>query len=405
MLHESLEKRKTLLGWVNEALAAFDPRLLVEQRLVEWSPRPLALLAMGKAAGRMAAGARAALGDDVAHAMVIAPWEVHGLPQGWEVLRGSHPLSDHRSVLAGERVAAWLRALPDDMPLLVLLSGGASALVELPVAGLELDDLERINRWLLGSGLEIGTMNAIRARFSQLKRGGLLRFAGDRRVVGLVMSDVPGNRIEDIGSGPLSPIPVKWPSSRVPEWLARLHSRVPLPVSPPVGEARLECIATSDDLLQHIEASVSRAGVVVLERGDLAGDAAAAGRAIARKSCSGPPGLRTFGGETTVALPESGGKRGGRNQHLALAAAQELAGVDDVMLLAFATDGVDGNSEDAGAVVDGGTVARIEGAGLDVAACLAAADSGTALAASGDLVHTGPTGTNLTDIVLAWKSA
>jgi hydroxypyruvate reductase len=132
------------------------------------------------------------------------------------------------------------------------------------------------------------------------------------------------------------------------------------------------------------------------------GDAATRGRQLARTLARGPRGVRVWGGETTVCLPERPG-RGGRNQHLALAAATEIAGRDDCFLLSCGTDGTDGPTDDAGALVDGGTLARAASAGLDAGECLANADSGTLLAASGDLIDTGPTGTNVMDLILGLR--
>jgi glycerate 2-kinase len=132
------------------------------------------------------------------------------------------------------------------------------------------------------------------------------------------------------------------------------------------------------------------------------GDAQALGLRFASELLEGPPGLSARGGESVVQLPERPG-RGGRSQHLALCAARQLAGSDDVFLLAVGTDGTDGPTADAGALVDGGTVARVRAAGLDPYECLARADSAAALAAAGDLIHTGPTGTNVGDLVLSLK--
>jgi glycerate 2-kinase len=141
---------------------------------------------------------------------------------------------------------------------------------------------------------------------------------------------------------------------------------------------------------------------VQLHEHPVEGDAALAGRRLARALLDGPRGLHVWGGETTVRLPDSPG-RGGRNQHLALAAAIELAGHPDVLLMSAGTDGTDGPTDDAGAIVDGFTLERAGDAGLDAAASLARADSGSLLEASGDLIRTGPTGTNVMDLILGYR--
>lgn len=400
MLPEASEQRQRLLRWAQAGLAAVEPAAAVRAALRRHRPGRAAVLAIGKAAAAMARGAADALGEDLLDGVIVAPSGATSVP-GWRLLVGDHPLPGPRSLAAGKAVFEWLRGLRRDLPLVVLISGGGSALLEKPVAGLAPGELAAVNRWLLASGLDIGAVNNVRARFSQLKRGGLLRVAGTRRVIGLIVSDVPGDRAVDVASGPLSPEPVEWPTG-LPAWLADLHARLPLPdATPPRAQAELEVIASNRVALGAVAAALASDGFRVVHRGTLDGDAAGNGHAIARRILDGPSGVHLFGGETTVRLPASPG-RGGRNQHLALAAALELAGRDG-LLLALGTDGIDGNTEDAGALVDGGTVQRIHDAGFDADDSLRRADSNTALVAAGDVVHTGPTGTNVADIVIGWK--
>jgi len=352
----------------------------------------------------MSRGAFESLGDRIATALIIAPPDVaRNAVHGARFLPGDHPVPGENSLRAGEALHRWVSELESELPLLVLLSGGGSALVEIPVPGLSLADLVRINRWLLASGLDIHGMNTMRARFSCLKRGGLLRLATGRPVDGLVISDVPGDRLEDIASGPLSPVVAHWPSHVVPVWLQNLHERLPLPSREmPAGSAQVRIIARNADAVDAIAVAVKDAGVSLQRREVLEGDAAEQGRCIARALRDSEPGVHVFGGETTVRLPPQPGK-GGRNQQLALAAAMELAGCDDVLLLALGTDGIDGNTEDAGALIDGGSLQRIRDAGFDAVECLRRANSNAALAAAGDIINTGPTGTNVSDVVIGWK--
>lgn len=404
MLPEIDAKRKTLLKWSAAALEAVDAERCTVAALESAVVEEVAVLAMGKASAGMARAAQRVMGRAVNSGLVIAPAPVPPPGERWRSRTGGHPLPDESSVSAGQALDRWLQAVPSHLPLLVLLSGGSSALVELPVDGVDLVSLQQLNRWLLGSGLDIRTMNAIRSRFSRLKRGGLLRLAGERVVVGLVMSDVPGDEFVDIGSGPLSPAPVAWPVHGVlPNWLNSLHDRLPLPLTAtPARAATLQLIATNADALNAAATAAASCGERIVQRLALRGDAAEAGRLLARNLLQGPRGVYLAGGETTVTLPAGAG-RGGRNQHLALAAACELAGRDDVALMSLATDGVDGNSTDAGALVDGGSIDRIRDAGLKPLQCLEMADSNKALAAAGDIIHTGPTGTNVMDIVIGWK--
>jgi hydroxypyruvate reductase len=200
---------------------------------------------------------------------------------------------------------------------------------------------------------------------------------GAREALALFLSDVPGDDPAVIGSGLLAAVP---------------GDQVERRIVGSVGHALRAVAAAATAAVPRVEVSAER----------LVGEAALQGEKIARWLQAAAPGLYLWGGETTVTLPAQPG-RGGRNQHLALAAARQLAGDARCLLLAGGTDGVDGQSSDAGALVDGGTWQRAQDGGCDAHAALAGADSGTALEAAGDLVHTGPTGTNVGDIVMGLK--
>lgn len=414
-MQPTLNPRHTLFELLAVALDAVSGTRSVQRAL---STRPITgpvwIAAIGKAAESMTLGALDVLGDACRGGMLVTkpghadPGRLRGL--GIEVCFGGHPLPDAGSLAAGERLLASLDRLPAETRLLFLLSGGASALIEAPVSGLGLSELRAINAWLLGSGLPIGRMNRVRQSVSRLKAGGLLRHLGGRPVRQLAISDVPGDTPGVIGSGPLAPVPdLADQVGRLvlPDWLAGwvargLAERGTLPEYGP----EMELIAT----LSMAKAAVAKAAEskgwrVRLHPDLIEGDAAGQGRALARTLIDGAPGLHVWGGETTIRLPEHPG-RGGRNQHLALAAAIELAGRDDVWLLSAGTDGSDGPTEDAGALVDGGTLERAElgGIELDARTCLARADSGRFLEASGDLIRTGPTGTNVMDLIFGYKA-
>ncbi len=410
------EPRFLLLALYRAALDAVGGRSAVGRAL---AAAPLAgpvwMIALGKAAAAMTLGALDVLGTRCLGGLVIdkalpddpAPFAAAGI----EVLTGGHPLPTGESLAAGRRLIEVLGVAPPGATLLFLLSGGASSLAEVPAAGLGLADLEHINRWLLGSGLPIGSVNRVRIAVSRIKGGGLLAVLPPRPLRVLAISDVPGDDPGLIGSGPLVPahdLAAALAGLPLPPWLRAVGERglagraamrsAGLAVGPPV-----ELVATLDLAKTAAATAALEAGLRVLVHPlHLDGDAAVRGRELARSLRSGQPGVQIWGGETTVRLPEHPG-RGGRNQHLALAAARELAGRADLMLLAAGTDGSDGPGEDAGALVDGGTLTRAAAAGLDAADCLARADSGTLLAASGDLLRTGPTGTNVTDLVLGLR--
>lgn len=405
------DPRRLLLEVYGQALAAVDGRICVERALGERGlTGPVRLIAIGKAAGAMAEGACAALGDAIRGGLVISK-AGHLDPKrlvrhGLECLTGGHPLPTAESLAAGQRLLAALAETEDAMPLF-LISGGASSLVEVPVAGLGLAELARANRWLLGSGLAIAETNRARKALSRIKGGGLLGWLGGGPARVLMISDVPGDDPAVIGSGLLVPEPdlaARVRALDLPLWLRGwvergLAERIPAPDKGP----EIELVAT---LAQARRAALDAAiglGVAAHDHQALvAGDAAERGRDLARVLRSGPAGMHVWGGETTVRLPDAPG-RGGRNQHLALAAALELAGRRDCWLLSAGTDGSDGPTEDAGALVDGTTVERATQEGMDARDALRRADSGTLLAATGDLISTGPTGTNVMDLMIGLR--
>jgi hydroxypyruvate reductase len=405
----SSDARNHLLAIGMQAVEAVGGARRVAESLRAHSwPEPVYLIAIGKAACAMASGAREALGDDGIRAglVITKRGSTESLP--WPVIEAGHPLPDAASLEAGRRLQEFVAAIPGDAPVLVLLSGGGSALVELLPEGVGLSDLQRLNQWLLGSGLPIGAMNAIRKRLSLLKGGRLAKLLFPRPVSCLAISDVPGDDPRAIASAPLTPEP----DDRLDETILPAFVREMLMRATPLPKADDPCfrnvtyriIATNEDAKRAAGQAAGQLGYrVVLEAEFVDGDATTAGTRLARALLESPAGtFHIWGGETTVVLPSRPG-RGGRNQTLALSAARTLRGRDNVFLLAIGTDGSDGPTEDAGALVDGGTIARGSAAGLDAERALLAADAGSFLEASGDLVHTGPTGTNVMDLMIGLR--
>jgi len=365
------------------------------------------IVAIGKAAASMAMGAEEALGSDFADGLLVTkqgyePKDLHE-PQKWRACIGEHPVPGPGSLAAGEALIGCLESLPPEAFVLFLVSGGASSLVEVLPPGMDLNALRKINDWLLASGLDIEAVNRIRQRFSRIKGGRLRAWLGHRPARVLEISDVAGDDIRIIGSGLLAePLPGDLPP--LPAWLREWVERAP-PFIPKALPVPHEIVARLDDaLLAAAETAKARGFVAHLPVQRLFGDTTVTAREIGRFMKTAQPGAWIWGGETTLRLPPNPG-RGGRNQHFALTAAIELAGCRSVVLLAAGSDGTDGPTADAGALVDGGTVARGEAGGMSAAEALAKADSGAFLALSGDLVTTGPTGTNVMDLVIAIKSA
>jgi glycerate-2-kinase len=387
--------------------------------------------AAGKAAAAMAAGLEAAAGARIARGWLVtrdghadAARAAGALPSArWTVREAGHPVPDARSEAAARELLALAAATAPDDVLVVLLSGGASALLACPLPGLALADLAAVTRALLASGAAIDEVNAVRKHLVEVAGGRLARTARAGRIEVLAISDVPGDRLDVIGSGPCVPDPTTFADvlavlqrrgllSALPP-AVRAHveagARGARPESPKPGDAGFERVRTTllagnTTALSAAAAEARRRGLAVVALpGALHGEAREAGRRIAALATSLRPRAPTIllaGGETTVTLAATGGNgRGGRSQELALAAALALAG-HDVTLLAAGTDGSDGPTDAAGACVDGATAARGSAAGHDASAALARHDSHSFFSAEGGLLRTGPTGTNVMDLVL-----
>ncbi|MGH8150530.1 MAG: glycerate kinase type-2 family protein [Steroidobacteraceae bacterium] len=416
-------RRDILLGLLRVALDGVDGRrctsralsarvlsgraLCGDARRARSGDAPVWAVAIGKAASRMALGAHDALGAALERTLIItkdghADAEAIALP-GVEIRECGHPVPDRRSLDAGARLLEFLDEMPAAAWPVFLVSGGASSLVEVLAPGVSLAALRALNEAGLAGGSPIDELNAQRRRLSRIKGGQLASLVKGRRALALLMSDVPHNDPAVIGSGLLGPAP---PGAEPLDSSAAGGSR---PAGIPRGsrsgaaadDVERIVVASLDDALGAVRARVAGLPALV-ETERFCGAVSRLAVRFAHEIALGPAELRAWGGESTLELPREPGC-GGRNQHLALAAARLIAGRDDLLLLAAGTDGTDGPTADAGALVDGGTCGRVAAAGLDVDDCLRRADSSTALAAAGDLVHTGPTGTNVGDLVIGVK--
>jgi hydroxypyruvate reductase len=371
--------RRILRGLFRKALEGSDPRRAVARALTEpglarilANARRVGVFACGKAASAMARGVPARLRRG---AMVVLP---RGYPAGGlstaEVLFSSHPEPDASSVHAARRALEFFSGFGPEDVILCLISGGTSSLLTLPRPGLTLAAKRRAVRRLMRSGASIVAINRLRKSLSAVK-GGRLGRRTSARLVTLVLSDVPGDSPALVGSGPT----VRGRRGDV--------TRV-------VGSNRL-----------GLEAAAREARERGLEprllRRRLSGEASEEGRKFARSAARLAPGqVLLAGGETTVKLAGTHG-RGGRNLEFALGAALALDGDPGITVLAAGSDGIDGSSKAAGALADGRTVARARRRGLDASRALARHDTEAFFEGLGDLVVTGPTGTNVTDWVFA----
>ncbi len=367
------------------ALDAVDPERLTA-RFLAARRTPGAcrrgLFACGKAAVAMASGAFGSARFDAT--LVVAPHRA-AVPDALRpaVLFASHPEPDRSSVAAARAAVAFFRGFGPGDEVLALVSGGTSSLLCLPRPGVTLAEKRSRIRAAARAGWPIARLNRLRSSLSSIK-GGRLADATAARVTTLVLSDVPGADFRIVGSGPTV-------SRRKP------------------GD-RAFLLADNRTGLSAAAAAARSAGAAVsVEREPLSGEAADAGRAFAGRLLQGArrrrgPWVLLAGGETTVSIPRRAGI-GGRNQEAALAAALEIEGESGLAILAAGSDGIDGNSENAGARVDGRTAGRARRRGLDPARFLSAHDSASFFAACGGAVLTGPTGTNVADWVFGYAFA
>jgi hydroxypyruvate reductase len=429
-------RRRLLTELYTVATAAVDPGPALRSRLARLGragPDRRWIVALGKAAVPMAAAAVETLRgweQSPAGGLVVAPAAADQPHPRLRVVAGDHPEPGPGSLAAAAalgEVTAQVRA-GDEVWL--LLSGGATSLLAAPVDGVSPAELTALYALLLGSGLDIAAMNRIRKRFSRWGGGRLARALSPARVRGFVVSDVIGDDLAAIGSGPCVPDPTT--ASEIRRLLedARLWDRIPASArrvvtssesgetaeTPKPGDAAfaqvtLELIASNRLALEAAARRAAELGLApVVAETPLAGEASTAGASVAatllqhcRPSEIPQPAARCliWGGETTVTLGEVPPGLGGRCQELALAAARALVGAPaSLALLAAGTDGRDGPTDAAGAIVDGATWGTIAAAGRDPGRDLAAHDAYRALDTAGALLKVGLTGTNVMDVVI-----
>ncbi|MEM9757068.1 MAG: DUF4147 domain-containing protein, partial [Pseudomonadota bacterium] len=392
-------------------VAAADPERAVSAALAAHPPalpaRGGTLIAVGKAARKMTAAAMAATGPWDGPPIVVTNPENAAPLDGARVFTAGHPVPDAGGQRAAEAVMARLDAAGPGDCIVALISGGASALLPAPAPGLTLADKIALNDLLLASGLDIGAMNLVRQHLSVLKGGGFLRRAQPARVVSYILSDVIGDDLRIVGSGPtVGPVGPKsaarrllqdtglWPqlSAPVQNVLAGSDTTDPLP------ETETHLIGSNT---QSVAAMAEAVGARISPT-PLTGDVGAAATRILDEAAQLAPGdTLAFGGETTVEVTGSG--LGGRNQELSLrvAIAAEARGFPRPWtFLSGGTDGRDGPTDAAGGIVDADTLSRMRSTGIDPHAALADNASNAALAGAGDLLITGPTGTNVADLQL-----
>jgi glycerate 2-kinase len=381
-------------------------------------PRPkgrTVIIGAGKASGAMAKALEDAWQGPL-EGLVVTRYGYRVPTERLQVVEAAHPVPDAAGRDAAKRIFELVQGLTKDDLVLCLISGGGSALLALPAEGVSLEDKQAVNKALLKSGATISEMNAVRKHLSAIKGGRLAAAASPAKVVALMISDVPGDDLSIIASGPTVPDPstnkdalgiIEKYKIAVPESVLRrlkTADETPKPGDPRLASVENILIATPQASLEAAAAVARQAGVKPVILGDSiegeSRDVALVHAGIARQCAmrgqpEQPPCVLISGGETTITLKGKG--KGGRNTEFLLALAIALDGMKAIYALAGDTDGIDGSEDNAGAIITPDTLARAEKAGLNANAMLADNDPWTFFNGIGDLLVTGPTLTNVND--------
>jgi glycerate 2-kinase len=408
--------RAALRDIFDAAVASADPGAAVLRHLPDKPRGRCVVIGAGKASVAMAAALDAAWRDIDLTGVVVTRYGQRAVAGRIEVIEASHPTPDTMSEEAGRRILTAVRGLSADDLVVALMSGGGSSLMVLPAGEMTLADKQAITRSLLASGANIVEMNAVRKHLSAIKGGRLALVAHPARVVTLAISDIPGDDPAAIASGPT----VADPSTLadVHDIIARYKIELP-PAASAILSANnetpkslsaqntVQVIAAPSLALSAAADAAAKAGLTPLILGDaIEGESREVGTVMAGIARSvrlngrpvQAPAILLSGGETTVTIGKGQAGRGGRNTEFLLGFAIAMAGEPHVFALAGDSDGIDGTEDAAGAIVAPDTLARARAKGLNPHADLVAHDSYSFFGGIGDLVRTGPTGTNVNDI-------
>ncbi|MEN3009240.1 glycerate kinase [Pseudothermotoga sp.] len=406
--------RKDALRIVQSAIEHALPDNAVRQKLERIELSNVVLVAIGKAAWRMAKAAKGVLKNEIKKGIVITK-DGHGEGEidGIEIYEAGHPVPDENTIKATERALQLVKNLTQNDTVLLLISGGGSSLFEKPKGSITLEQLQKLTDQLLKSGANIEEINAVRKHLSEVKGGRFAQKVFPARVVCLILSDVLGDKLDVIASGPAHPdsstsqqaleILKKYSISVDENILKELSEETPKDLSNVeshiIGSVKIACEKAvevakslgynSTILTTNLDCEAKEAGFFI---------ASIAKEMILHDRPLKKPCALVLGGETVVRVKGKG--KGGRNQELALSAAIKIAGLENIVICSVGTDGTDGPTDAAGGLVDGRTVERIKKAGFDPMKFLEENDSYNALKIAKDLLVTGPTGTNVNDLIL-----
>ncbi|AKL94612.1 hydroxypyruvate reductase TtuD [Clostridium aceticum] len=410
--------REDALTIIDESIKSVLPEAAVVKALEKKKfTGNIVVVAIGKAAWNMAQATKATLGDKVSKGVVVTKYHHSKGPiEGFEIIEAGHPIPDENSIKGADKALALVENLTEKDHVIFLISGGGSALFEKPMEGVSLEDIMDMTNQLLACGADIVEINAIRKHLSAVKGGRFASHCGKASIYAIVLSDVVGDRLDAIASGPA------YADSSTSEEALSIIEKYKLQVAEELKEIlKIETPKKVDNCETVITGSVTALCEAAARNAKKLGyqpviisstldcEAKEAGKfmaSIAREIKNGngsrsflkPPCAVIAGGETIVRLTGKG--KGGRNQEMALAAALGIEGMEDIVLFSIGSDGTDGPTDAAGGMVDGKTSERMRSVNILPEVYLDNNDSYNALKASGDLIITGATGTNVNDIVV-----
>lgn len=413
------DPKKFLLSLFDAAVAAAQPSLCVPTYLPEPPKGRCIVIGGGKAGGAMAAAVEKHYDSEIS-GLVITRYDYAVPCEHIEIIEAAHPVPDAAGMAGAERMLKTVAGLSEDDLVLCLISGGGSALMALPANGITLDEKQSVNQTLLRSGAAINEMNIVRKHISKIKGGRLARASAPARLHTLLISDVVGDDVSAIASGPTVPDPSTYADALAV--IKKYNMELPASVmsvlnagedeTPKPGDAifannTVEIIASGLNSLEAAAKIAEQAGITPIILNDsLEGEARVVGREMAGFVSSykdQAPCVLLSGGELTVKVEGSG--KGGPNTEFLMGLAAGLEGMEDVFAIACDTDGADGLVDNAGAIITPDTLARAQTAGLDLDAMLADNDAYSFFEALDDLVVSGPTHTNVNDLRAIYISA
>ncbi|MCL2840649.1 MAG: glycerate kinase [Defluviitaleaceae bacterium] len=400
---------------IKEIIGDNMPRHAVEEALKKHSFKGnVHLVAIGKAAWTMAEAASDFLGEKLVQGIIVTKYEhAQGELPRIDICEAGHPVSDENTIAATQKCIELAQSLTADDELLFLVSGGGSALFEKPAEGVTLDDIKDVTNQLLASGADIVEMNMVRKRFSSVKAGRFAKLAEPAHVFAIILSDVLGDRLDSIASGPAVPdhSTVEDAAKVVEKYNLKLTDlqRKYLLEETPKEVCNVETVITGSvrtlcESAARVAKTLGYTPVVLTTTMNC--EASEAGRLLAAIAADTHAGRNSFkkpcaiiaGGETVVTLKGKG--KGGRNQEIALAGAKGIAGLEDTLIFSLGSDGTDGPTNAAGGITCGKTIGKMREKGLDTDKILSDNNAYHGLQAIDGLIITGPTGTNVNDVTV-----